>query len=293
MKVVYFLSKLLWFVSILVSPLTALAVLGETSSSIDDKDIHMLAILFAAASYCKKQALQSWNCGIRCEGESSGSILLEHFSLPKNDVTGYVALNHAQKTIIVAYRGSESLRNWLMNLKTWKGKTNWPNSDGHIHSGFLKGYMESAEIVRKHVISALIDNPDYDVLCVGHSLGGALSSLAAVDLREIISKDDTQIRLITFGAPRVGDFRWSLYIQSKLKGKIHRWVNKADVVPHLPPRVLGFVHFPQEIWINVEDSIISCDVGLGEDECCSNSLQFPSSVTDHLQYLGVYFGPFC
>jgi pimeloyl-ACP methyl ester carboxylesterase len=68
-----------------------------------------------------------------------------------------------------------------------------------IHTGFLKQYLA----IRDTLMKALQKHEDADeIVITGHSLGGALATLAALDLnRQGIHKIST----VTFGAPRVGD----------------------------------------------------------------------------------------
>jgi predicted lipase len=60
------------------------------------------------------------------------------------------------------------------------------------------------------MVSPVLTDPRYQgftVTFTGHSLGGALASLAA--LRTVLERlrDSSQIKLYTFGQPRVGNHR--------------------------------------------------------------------------------------
>lgn len=113
--------------------------------------------------------------------------------------------------------------------------------------------------------SSVLTDPRYQgfsVTFTGHSLGGALASLAA--MRTVLERlrDSSQIKLYTFGQPRVGNHKWvlnilinnlfnfrfavehdrlvpqryaSYFIQFNwLFPFSYRVVNRNDVVPHLP-----------------------------------------------------------
>jgi hypothetical protein len=68
----------------------------------------------------------------------------------------------------------------------------------------------------------------------GHSLGGALATLAAAH----IGQDAVQ-GLYTYGCPRVGDAAFA----GKLPARSHyRFVHRDDWVPTVPPEFLGYVH---------------------------------------------------
>ncbi len=65
----------------------------------------------------------------------------------------------------------------------------------------------------------------------GHSLGGALALLAAWRLqRGFMAVQE----VVTFGAPMVGNEAASQAFAREFPGKIFRYVDLEDVVPHLP-----------------------------------------------------------
>jgi hypothetical protein len=84
------------------------------------------------------------------------------------------------------------------------------------------------------------------VRCCGHSLGGALSTLCALDL----AKRGYTVKLITWASPRVGDAQFVSCVQKAVERQrlqIARFVNGHDPVPYLPPEKLGFKHVCEEI----------------------------------------------
>ena len=72
-----------------------------------------------------------------------------------------------------------------------------------------------------------------------------------------------------------------------------RTVHYADVVPHLPPQILGFHHPGTEVWYQENNVDYQVCNGSGEDPACSDSLSLPDSVSDHFNYLGVDFNGAC
>lgn len=99
---------------------------------------------------------------------------------------------------------------------------------GEIHLGFA---LLMEEILPK--IQSEIEQLKPKTICLtGHSLGGALATLAAYRLRK--QDFSIPISVYTFGAPRVGDSAFaSKYEDSKV---LHfRIENKNDIIPHLPP----------------------------------------------------------
>lgn len=86
---------------------------------------------------------------------------------------------------------------------------------------------------------------DYKIVATGHSLGGAVASLAAAQLRN----DGYDVALYTFGSPRIAGSKLSNYITNQPGGNF-RVTHWNDLVPRLPPIVFGFVHISPEYYIN-------------------------------------------
>jgi hypothetical protein len=74
---------------------------------------------------------------------------------------------------------------------------------------------------------------------VGHSLGGALATLAFVAYRNqhgLKTHDD--VRLITFACPHVGDDDFVRYFETEHNGRYRHVVSLADPITYSPPPVL-------------------------------------------------------
>lgn len=69
-------------------------------------------------------------------------------------------------------------------------------------------------------------------------MGGALSILCTADLKNYFGSVDLTY---TYGQPRVGNQAFVDWFQSH-HPNVHRLVDYADIVPHLPPSNLGFLH---------------------------------------------------
>jgi triacylglycerol lipase len=125
--------------------------------------------------------------------------------------------------ILLVLRGTQNLDNWLTDADTpLVSRAPYP---GRVHLGFARAVDQVWPEVRK-LLAALPKRP---VWVTGHSLGGALATLAALRLVQ----DGYEVRgVYTYGSPRVGNrFFHSFYNQTN-----YRFVNNDDVVPHLPFR---------------------------------------------------------
>lgn len=140
-------------------------------------------------------------------------------------------------TAVIVFRGTEPKQKsdiWA-DLKTWKKKS---QTKGSIHSGFMGETDKVWESVKKFVG----DNSDKNLYIAGHSLGGAMASVASSRLQQHAPLKMTY----TYGSPRVGNSSWRNY-QTWSHQRIQ---NNNDVVTQTPPMLLGFRHHVPSVYIN-------------------------------------------
>ena len=83
-------------------------------------------------------------------------------------------------------------------------------------------------------------NGDRPICVAGHSLGGALATLASYRIYK--SNKFTFDGLYTYGCPRVGDPEFSSSF-STIKKRIFRFENNNDIVPKIPPKHVLNMHW--------------------------------------------------
>jgi predicted lipase len=69
-------------------------------------------------------------------------------------------------------------------------------------------------------------------------LGGSLAILATADLKSLYGNVDLTY---TFGQPRVGNAAFAQWFGAN-NANVFRLIDYADIVPHLPPSNVGFLH---------------------------------------------------
>jgi hypothetical protein len=130
--------------------------------------------------------------------------------------------------VVVGFRGTElaSLKKIRAHLHFYK--TKFEGIDCHT------GFVNLLKLISSRILLDLNEvNPSKPILFTGHSLGGALASLLALQF--------TPTHLVTFGSPRVtkGDIAKEKY--SKIN--YNRIEIKNDIVPKLPPMLTGYENF--------------------------------------------------
>lgn len=225
---------------------------------------------FQCASRCNEfpdfELVNSWN---------TGPLL--------SDSCGYIALSHSssEPRIILAFRGTYSLTNTIVDLSTVPQEyVPYPGSDDDgdgkdgapdakpprcmnctVHTGFYQSWINTRDMILSDVAAAIKKHPDYKLTLVGHSLGGAVAALAALDFKA--RGWDPQVT--TFGEPRIGNEGLVRYIDARFNVgenttvrndtdiRFRRITHAADPVPLLPLEEWGYHMHGGEIFIDKPD----------------------------------------
>jgi hypothetical protein len=209
------------------------------------------AAKYATASYCENDAQKAMLGNIICSFQNctlfEGTTGLTQQQNFKSDV-GFVAVDHEHRDVVLAFRGTVSRANWVTDFDGQWISTNWcPKCK--VHRGFWKTWMQSKPHLTQAVREAVQANPNYTLVITGHSLGGAVATLAAADFRRTFKDLCNETELYTFGSPRVGNVYLVKYL-THLSDKSYRITIPEDPVPKLPPIMLGYLHTSPEYSIN-------------------------------------------
>ena len=194
--------------------------------------------------------LQSPNTGSGCDRfRLEGSLIRSSKFLRDTEV--FVAYN-AHHEIVIAFRGTETksmgaLRDLFTDLgftkTTYERRRRSGGKLNRLHRKFYQAYCDvQDDLVRR--IWKLIDklgDPSPRLYFTGHSLGGALATIAALDFAVRADDGDNSfprehpITLYTFGSPRVLSHNMVKNLFSPLVSHSFAMANDNDPITGLPP----------------------------------------------------------
>ena len=126
----------------------------------------------------------------------------------------------------VTFRGTESPLDAYASLLIRRSTLDLPRKQVLVHRGYLEQFLS----VRSQIWDLL--GPDDRVITFsGHSLGGALATIASLDLAAHFPL--RQVRCVTFGSPRVGDSRFAREFKRYVPHSL-RFVHEYDPIPTFP-----------------------------------------------------------
>ena len=164
----------------------------------------------------------------------------------------YIAWDEA--SVIVAFRGVQPDQ----PIDVWTDvdvvQTEWIHDGERVHEGFANALNDRAWRAIADRLAAL---PGRRVWVTGHSLGGALATLAADRLPDVAG-------VYTFGSPRVGDPTFVRGFNRRHAGRSFRFVNHRDVVARVPPaRVFDveFDHVERELRFDAKGHLVEMTPG--------------------------------
>ncbi|KAL4489440.1 hypothetical protein ABPG72_002736 [Tetrahymena utriculariae] len=176
--------------------------------------------------------------------------------------------------LIVAFRGTDQIENWLSNLNFVPVKyLNNECKNFKVHQGFVNIFNSILYDMKMCVIGLKKQYNSTSILVTGHSLGGFMAILFSL---------------------QVGNLEFVNYANQLFGKNSFRLVNEQGIVPHLPYNTIGFQHIRTEYWLNDQQDPLKyqiCSSSVqGESSMCANSKSISLSVKDHLNYFRIYYG---
>lgn len=147
----------------------------------------------------------------------------------------------------IAFRGTANVRNWLIDLDAAMTAL---DATVKVHAGFLRAADALVPALIQALLPAGADKSALKpIFITGHSLGGALATLAAFAL----AREGFPIAAVyTFASPRVGNMAWKINYNFKLGlgEKTFRVIAAGDGVPLVPGILAGYRHVGIEIFLD-------------------------------------------
>lgn len=151
-----------------------------------------------------------------------------------------------ENALYIVFRGSEKKRtDWMTNFNfaqeqvyPYEGES---KSHARMHRGFVSAYFSVRESIHAYIKTHTTPR----IIVTGHSLGGALATLCAVDLQYNFPKQ-IHIEIYTFGAPRVGNAGFQESFNERVP-RSYRIIYGMDIVPALPRVWQGYRHVDTEV----------------------------------------------
>lgn len=256
--------------------------LGVTSS-VYNTQTASISVWLSGAAYCGREQYDTMVLG----GSASNIIIKKTLYDPKTDLQGFVGVSSQTKQIIIAFRGSSSILNWMddFEVKQVPYTTFSDCPKCAIHYGFYRSALAVRNITIDTVKYLKLANPFYTVIVTGHSYGAAVAQIISMELLSAGFPSE----IYNFGQPRVGNAIYAAYVNTMIP-IYWRFTHYQDVVPHLPPITgFGYFHSCREVYEDLTHEIHICSESDCEDPTGSD--QFPlykTNADDHMLYLGHY-----
>lgn len=236
---------------------------------------------FSCASRCKEfpelRLASTWNTGVLMS-DSCGYVAVDHGPGTKQRVGEGDDAGEQDGAVVVAFRGTYSITNTIIDLSTvpqeyvpypepGDGRSNETGSrcdNCTVHMGFLESWTQARKLVLPVLKNVRARHPSYPIHLVGHSLGGAVALLAALELKVALGWDDLVVT--TFGEPQAGNAGFVEYVDRTfelggldgydpdLERRTYRRVTHVDdPVPLLPLSEWGYRSHAGEVFITKSD----------------------------------------
>jgi len=176
----------------------------------------MSALDYDFLCHCCQQAYQAaptWGAQISCDAGTAVALV------------GDVLIDGDTRAKAVVFRGSLGVKDWLLDAMLERT----PFGDGCVHRGFLREWG----LIRDDVVAAIGDSDT--VVFAGHSSGGAIACIAAIDPAVTASR----VCVATLAAPAAGDAAAAEQMRARIARHVRVQVAQ-DIVPRLLPRFLGY-----------------------------------------------------
>lgn len=140
---------------------------------------------------------------------------------------------YINNNLFITFKGTSTLNDFLADLDITQVNFTVPQENikipGKVHKGAYEILFENDRY--KYILNIISHYKGKNIYITGHSLGGLLGTIFYSFLKEYLKNTEINIKLITFGSPRVGNNVYSKTIHYNSSTRI---VNDNDCVAKLP-----------------------------------------------------------
>lgn len=250
------------------SPNSGMVGFDSAASPLTNGRLEEMKKMFASA----ESAMEAW--AVLATAHGHASFIKSEFEkicfLDNGRTDTQVAIwrDTSQQRLVIAFRGTEQVK-WKdlrTDLMLAPAGLNPERMGGdfkeevQVHSGFLSAY----DSVRNRLLSFIKtsisfkdgekdETSKWHVYVTGHSLGGALATLLALELSssQMAKFGRINVTMYNFGSPRVGNKRFAEEYNKRVKDS-WRVVNHRDIIPSVP-RLMGYCHVAQPVYLTAGD----------------------------------------
>ncbi|CAD5223964.1 unnamed protein product [Bursaphelenchus okinawaensis] len=201
--------------------------------------------------------------------------------------SGYIAVLHNDHAVVVSFRGTVNDKQFFDEIVSAVMTKESFYGYGRVNKYFHDAYFTLWLSGMKQLLYEVVDYyPQYTLWVTGHSLGGALATLASADLVGTGRFNAYNSLHYNFGSPRVGDEHFAKIFE-KLLPDYYRVVHAQDTITTVYPTLLGYSHHHTQIWYNNNmtygDRYIEC-FGENDMRC---PVRASLDMFDHRHYFNV------
>ncbi len=157
------------------------------------------------------------------------------------------AIVEHEKYLCMVFRGTNEAADWLDNVNALTTE--------RLFGSFHKGFYNSVNDVWQPMFDryrALYRKNRKPLFLTGHSLGGAMATIAAAKL---LHADTPFTSVYTFGQPRAVTLETSRTFNIACGSRFFRFQNNNDIVTRIPARIMGYSHVGKYLYISEEKTI--------------------------------------
>lgn len=141
------------------------------------------------------------------------------------------------RKIVIAMRGTSTSEEVSRDLQTNQEPFPEHETESMVHKGFLRTWKDHVNTI----LQILVQEQPEHVYLVGHSLGGAVATVGALEL----ALRGYPVTCYTFGSPRIGNDGFADVLKNS-EAVCWRVINECDFIKDMPPPVSPNFEDPEQ-----------------------------------------------